>query len=94
MQLTDLCIKIGCVIVKGNVGKIKKNTATKTRGINPFYSYCFPSFTWEAETKLCEFHFVYEKSQEVLLLTANFLRGGVSSLMGQQHDKLAPNTCL
>ena len=59
-------------------------------GINPFYSYFLPGYTWKAGWKSTNTKLGYIKKIELLL--ENNIRGGVSSVMGdrliQPHIKI------
>ena len=60
-------------------------SATKSYGINPLYSYSLPGYTWKVGLKQTKIKLDYIKEKELLLLLENNIRGGISSVMGPRY---------
>ena len=58
----------------------------KAYGINPFYSYSTPSFTWKAGLKMTGVKLDYITDDKLRLLLENNMRGP-SSCMGNRYVK-------
>ena len=48
------------------------------------YSYSLPGYTWKAGLKLTNIKLDFIKDKDLLLLLENNIRGGISSVMGDQ----------
>ena len=59
-------------------------SSTRECNINPLYSYSLPGYTWKAGLKLTNIKFEFIKDKDLLLLLENNIRGGISSVMGDQ----------
>ena len=59
-------------------------TSTEEYGINPFYSFSAPGYTWKAGLKLTNITLDFMKDKELLLLLENNIRGGISSIFGDR----------
>ena len=63
------------------------DTCKKAYGINPFYSYITPSFTWTAGLKMTGVKLDYITDDKRRLLLGNNMRRGPSSCMCNRHVK-------
>ena len=62
-------------------------TCNKDSGINPFYSYSTPSFTWKAGLKMTGVKLDYITVDKLKISFEDNMRGGPSSFMGNRHVK-------
>ena len=83
-QLTMLYLKMD-VLQLADVFENFVEKSTLMYGINPFYSYSAPGYTWKAGLKLTNIKLDIIHSKELLLLLEKNIRGGISSVMGDRH---------
>ena len=63
------------------------DTCKKAYGINPFFSYSTPSFTWNAGLKLTGVTLEYITDDELRILLENNMRGGPNACMDNRYVK-------
>ena len=69
--------------------------ATLEYSINHLYSYSLPGYTWKAGLKLTNNKLDFIKDKNLLrLLLGNYIRGGISSVMGTLYIESDENTKL
>ena len=83
-ELTMLYLKMD-VLQLADVFENFVESSTREYKINPLYSYSLPGYTWKAGLKLTNIELEYIKCKEILLLSENNIRGGISSVMGDRH---------
>ena len=83
-ELTMLYLKMD-VLQLTDVFENFVESSTREYKINPLYSYSLPGYTWKAGLKLTNIKLDFIKCKELLLLSENNIRGGISSVMGDRH---------
>ena len=83
-ELTMLYLKID-VLFLTDIFQNYVDTCKKTYGINPFYSYSTPSFTWKAGLKMTGVNLIYIIDDQLRILLENNMRGGPSSCMSSRY---------
>ena len=65
--------------------------STKKYGINPLYCVSLPGFTYQCALKYTDIKLQTLQDKDLILLTENIIRGGISSKMGKRYVKLVHN---
>ena len=65
--------------------------STKKYGINPLYCVSLPGFTYQCALKYTDIKLQSLQDKDLILLTENIIRGGISSKMGKRYVKLVHN---
>ena len=92
-ELTELYLKMD-VLQLTDVFENFVEKSTLEYGINPWYSYSLPGYTWIAGLKLTKIKLDFIKDKQLLLLLDNNIRGGISSVMGPRFIESNENTKL
>ena len=84
-ELTIIYFKMD-VLQLADVFETFVEKATLEYGINPWYSYFLPGYTWKAGLKLTNIKLDFIKDKDLLLLLLeNNIFGGISSVMGPRY---------
>ena len=91
IDLTMFCLQMD-VLQLDDMFENYVQTSTEELGINPFYSYSAPGYTWRAGLKKTKIKLDLLKDKELLLLLESNIRGGFSSVMGDRNVESDENT--
>ena len=94
-KLTLFHLKLDCfflaVVFQNFVEKSFVWKRTLLYGINWFYSYSLPGFSWNSGLQFTKPELGYIQDKKLLLLIENNIRGGMSDVMGVRHVVSGPN---
>ena len=59
--------------------------STEEYGISPLYCVSLPGYTYQCALKNTDFKLQTLQDKDLILLIENFIRGGISSVMGDRY---------
>ena len=85
-ELTEIYLKSDVLLLACVFEKFIKVSVNEF-GINPLYYVSLPGYTWQCGLKYTGINLQTLQDKEMILLSENNIRGGISSIMGDRYIK-------
>ena len=89
-ELTELYLKSDVILLADVFEKFIK-ISVEEYGINPLYCVSLPRYTWQCGMKYTDINLQTLQDKDMILLSENNIRGGISSVMGDRYVRSDKN---